>query len=77
MEPQFCLYSYLICSKVDLDVAKYSDFPDSNKISNKTFPLLFISLKSVRHHAVLMYICSNVEIIIRNTQCSVMRFRCR
>ena len=59
------LYSYLIRSKGDLHVAKYSDCPDSNKISKKTFPLSFISEKnSITHYALIMNTCSNVEIII-------------
>ena len=41
-----------------------SNFPDRDKMSNKTFLLSFISLKSIRHHAVIMYKCSNVEISI-------------
>ena len=53
----FLLYSSMICSKGDFHVAKYSIIPDSNKISNKTFQLSFIS----RYHCVIMYACSNVE----------------
>ena len=59
----FCLTA-MICSKGDFHIAKYSNLPDSYKISNKTFPLSFLSLKSIRNHAVIMYKCSNVKRII-------------
>ena len=52
---------YITCSKGDLHVTKYSNFPVSNQILNKTFPLSIISIKSIRNHAVIMYKCSNVE----------------
>ena len=42
-------------SIIRLHFTKYSNFQEINKISNKTFPITFVSIKSVIHHAVLMY----------------------
>ena len=60
----FCFTAVLSAAKAISMLLSTSNLSDSNKISNKTFQLSFISLKSIRYHCVTMYTCSNVERII-------------